>query len=200
MDIRQYFTTVQTVLDTIPFEAVDAVVAALTEAQHAGQTVYIFGNGGSAATATHFACDLAKRPNVTGQPRFRVIALTDNNALMTALSNDISYDRVFAEQLAPLVRAGDVVIGISGSGNSPNVLEGIAVANAAGAITVGFCGFDGGKLKGMVDLPVHIDHNNMAMVEDIHLMLEHAICERLRAQNLQANQTAELSDTMIQRK
>ncbi len=187
MDIRDYFTTVQSVLDTVPYAAVDAVVNALVDANQNGKMVYIFGNGGSAATATHFGCDLAKRPIVDGQPRFRVIALTDNNALMTALSNDISYDQVFAEQLRPLVRPGDVVIGISGSGNSANVLNAIAVANAAGATTVGFCGYSGGKLKDMVDLPVHIDHDNMAMVEDVHLMLEHAICEKLLALNLAAS-------------
>ena len=188
MDIRHYFATVQSVLDTIPFAAVDAVVDALVDANQNGNTVYIFGNGGSAATATHFGCDLAKRPIVEGQPRFRVIALTDNNALMTALSNDISYDEVFAEQLRPLVRPGDVCIGISGSGNSINVLNAIAVANLAGATTVGFCGFNGGKLKSMVDLPIHVDHDNMAMVEDVHLMLEHAICEKLLAINLAAGE------------
>jgi D-sedoheptulose 7-phosphate isomerase len=188
MDVREYFATVQSILDTISFEAVDRVVTALDDANQNGKTVYIFGNGGSAATATHFGCDLAKRPIVEGQPRFRVIALTDNNALMTAISNDISYDQVFAEQLRSLVRPGDVVIGISGSGNSPNVLNAIAVANAAGAITVGFCGYNGGKLKHMVDLPVHVDYNNMAMVEDVHLMLQHAICEKLLALNLTAGE------------
>jgi D-sedoheptulose 7-phosphate isomerase len=188
MDIRDYFTTVQTVLDTVPFEAVDTVVAELMRAADNGNMVYIFGNGGSASTATHFACDLAKRTNVEGQPRFRVISLTDNTAIMTALSNDISYDEVFAEQLEPLVRAGDVVIGISGSGNSRNVLNAIQVANTAGATTIGFCGFNGGKLKEMVDVPVHVNHFDMAMVEDVHLMLEHAICEKLRALRLAAGE------------
>jgi D-sedoheptulose 7-phosphate isomerase len=187
MDIRQYFAAVQALLDTIPFNAVDVVVDVLVDANRNGRTVYIFGNGGSAATATHFACDLAKRPIIEGQPRFRVISLTDNNALMTALSNDIGYDQVFAEQLRPLVNPGDVVIGISGSGNSPNVLNAMALANAAGATSIGFCGFDGGKLKAMSDYPVHIDCDNMAMVEDVHLMLEHAICEKLRAIHLEAN-------------
>ena len=191
MDIRHYFTTVQTLLDKMPYEAVDEVVKVLMDANHRGAAIYIFGNGGSAATATHMACDLAKRPIVPGQPRFRVMALTDNNALMTALSNDISYDLVFAEQLYPLVREGDVVIGISGSGNSQNVLNGIEVANDAGAITIGFCGYDGGKLKGMVDYAVHVPSNVMAMVEDVHLMLEHAICEKLLALN-----TANSHDTL----
>jgi D-sedoheptulose 7-phosphate isomerase len=187
VNIRDYFSTVQALLDEIPFEAVDRVVEVLIEANRAGRTVFIFGNGGSASTATHFGCDLAKRPIVAGQPRFRVIALTDNNALMTAISNDISYDAVFSEQLIPLVRAGDVAIGISGSGNSRNVLNAVQVAREAGATTIGFCGYDGGKLKNMVDLPVHVPSNTMAMVEDVHLMLEHAICEKLLALNQAAS-------------
>lgn len=183
MDIRQYFSSVQELINKVPFETVEQVANVLMAANHAGQTVFIFGNGGSAATATHFGCDLAKRPIVAGQPRFRVISLTDNNALMTALSNDISYDAVFAEQLIPLVRKGDIAIGISGSGNSRNVLNAIEVAKQAGATTVGFSGYDGGKLKPMVDISVHIPSFDMAMVEDIHLMLEHAICEKLLAMN-----------------
>ncbi len=186
MDIRHYFSTVQSVLNDVPFDAVDQVVNVLMAANRAGNTIFICGNGGSAATATHFGCDLAKRPIVAGQPRFRVVALTDNNALMTALSNDIGYDAVFSEQLIPLVRRGDVLIGISGSGNSTNVLNAIKVANDAGATTIGFCGYDGGELKRMVDVPVHVSCNVMAMVEDIHLMLEHAICERLLALNTEA--------------
>ena len=193
MEIRQYFAAVQGVLDTVPFHAVDAVVDALVDTNRRGNTIYICGNGGSAATATHFACDLAKRPIVDGQPRYRVLALTDNNALMTALSNDIGYDQVFAEQLLSLVKPGDLVIGISGSGNSANVLNAIRVANAAGATTVGFCGFDGGKLKDMVDIAVHIAHDDMAMIEDVHLMLEHAICEKLRALNLNSSQIDKLA-------
>lgn len=183
MDIREYFATVHTVLDSVPFEAVDDVIHTLIQANLRRNTIFICGNGGSAATATHFACDLAKRPNVDGQPRFRVIALTDNTALMTALSNDISYDEVFAEQLLPLVQPGDVLIAISGSGNSPNVLRAVDVAHNAGATTIGFCGFDGGRLKQRVDLAVHVNYDNMAMVEDVHLMLEHAICEKLLATN-----------------
>lgn len=190
MDVRDYFGGVQSLLDRVPFEAVDEVVEALVSANDAGKTVFICGNGGSAATATHFGCDLAKRPIVPGQPRYRVISLTDNTALMTALSNDIGYEAVFAEQLTPLVREGDVVIGISGSGNSQNVLNAMQVARKAQAVTIGFSGYDGGKLKSMVDISVHIPSFNMAMVEDVHLMLEHAICERLLAINQEAAQQA----------
>jgi D-sedoheptulose 7-phosphate isomerase len=186
MDVRIYFSTVQELLNKIPFAAVDQVVEALISANQAGQTIFICGNGGSASTATHFGCDLAKRPIVAGQPRYRVIPLTDNNALITALSNDIGYDVVFSEQLIPLVRSGDVLIGISGSGNSKNVLKAVEVAKEAGAITIGFSGYDGGKLAPAVDISVHIPSFNMAMVEDVHLMLEHAICERLLAVNQEA--------------
>lgn len=195
MDIRQYFKTVQDQLNDVPFEAVDAVVNVLMQANRAGQIVFICGNGGSAATATHFACDLAKRPTVAGQPRFKVISLTDNNALMTALSNDIDYDSVFSEQLLPLVRKNDVVIGISGSGNSRNVLNAMEVAKDAGAITIGFCGYDGGKLKSMVDYPLHINLNVMAIVEDVHLMLEHAICEKLLALNSTPQEIIDYADS-----
>jgi D-sedoheptulose 7-phosphate isomerase len=187
VDIRTYFSTVQSLIDQVPFDAVDHVVGVLMTVNRAGRTVFICGNGGSAATASHFGCDLAKRPIVAGQPRFRVISLTDNNALMTALSNDIGYEAVFAEQLLPLVQKDDVLIGISGSGNSKNVLNAVSVAKAAGATTIGFSGYDGGKLAGMVDISVHIPSFNMAMVEDIHLMLEHAICEKLLAMNQAAS-------------
>jgi D-sedoheptulose 7-phosphate isomerase len=186
MDVRVYFSTVQELLNKVPFAAVDQVVEVLISANQAGQTVFICGNGGSASTATHFGCDLAKRPIVAGQPRYRVIPLTDNNALMTALSNDIGYDVVFSEQLIPLVRKGDILIGISGSGNSKNVIKAVEVAKAAGATTIGFSGYDGGKLAPAVDISVHIPSFNMAMVEDVHLMLEHAICERLLAVNQEA--------------
>jgi D-sedoheptulose 7-phosphate isomerase len=186
MDVRAYFSTVQELLNKVPFAAVDQVVETLISVNQAGQTVFICGNGGSASTATHFGCDLAKRPIVAGQPRYRVIPLTDNNALMTAISNDIGYDVVFSEQLIPLVRKGDVLIGISGSGNSKNVIKAVEVAKDAGAITIGFSGYDGGKLALAVDISVHIPSFNMAMVEDVHLMLEHAICERLLAVNQEA--------------
>ncbi len=183
MDIRTYFSTVQELINKTPFDAVDQVVEAMVNAYRDEKIIYICGNGGSAATATHFGCDLAKRPIVAGQPRYRVVSLTDNNALMTALSNDIGYEAVFSEQLIPLVRKGDILIGISGSGNSKNVLNAVEVARQAGAITIGFSGYDGGKLAPAVDISVHVPSFNMAMVEDVHLMLEHAICERLLAIN-----------------
>jgi D-sedoheptulose 7-phosphate isomerase len=181
VEIRSYFSEVQALIEKTPYAQVEAVVETLLTANRNEQTIFICGNGGSAATATHFGCDLSKRPLVEGQPRFRVVALTDNNSLITALANDIGYEVVFAEQIKSLGRRGDVLIGISGSGNSKNVLNAVSAARDLGITTVGFSGYDGGKLAPMVDISVHIPSFNMAMVEDIHLMLEHAICEKLLA-------------------
>jgi D-sedoheptulose 7-phosphate isomerase len=142
--------------------------------------VIIMGNGGSAATASHFACDLGKGTLAPGQPRFRVISLTDNMPLFSALANDFGYDQVFSEQLKSLVREGDVVIGISGNGNSPNVLNGIRAAREAQAITVGLVGFDGGALKDLADLSIHVPSDCMEQVEDVHVILEHLISTCLR--------------------
>jgi D-sedoheptulose 7-phosphate isomerase len=138
------------------------------------------GNGGSAATASHFACDLSKGTLMPGRPRFRVIALTDNMALFSAYANDYGYDSVFAQQLASIMRPGDVVVGISGSGNSPNVISAIELANKMQATTIGLTGFEGGKLSSLVDICVLVPNHCMEQIEDIHLMLEHTICTCLR--------------------
>jgi D-sedoheptulose 7-phosphate isomerase len=138
------------------------------------------GNGGSAATASHFVCDLAKNTRYEGWPPFRVIGLTDNIASLTAYANDEGYQNVFSQQLANLVRPGDIVIGISASGNSPNVLRAIDLANQAKARTIGFTGFDGGQLGKMVDLHINVPSNIIEQVEDIHLMLEHMIVKTLK--------------------
>jgi D-sedoheptulose 7-phosphate isomerase len=142
--------------------------------------VIIMGNGGSAATASHMACDLGKNTVIPGRPRFRVMALTDSMALITAYANDLGYENVFAEQLTNLVRPGDIVVGISTSGNSPNVLRAIELARQAGAITIGWTGYDGGKLAQMVDVPVVVPNHCVEQLEDVHLMLEHMVTAALR--------------------
>jgi len=138
------------------------------------------GNGGSAATASHFACDLAKGTITPGRPRFRVTALTDNVPLMTAWSNDVSYDDVFADQLSGLIRRADVVVAISGSGNSANILRAVEVALRMGGITIGLSGFDGGQLSTMVDVPVVVPCDCMEQIEDVHVVLCHLMCTVLR--------------------
>jgi D-sedoheptulose 7-phosphate isomerase len=180
--IRKYVSQVGDTLERIPVEKVAQVVALIEETRRKAKRVYIFGNGGSGAIASHFASDLAKGAICQGKPRIKAFALSDNVPLLTAWANDTSYENIFAEQLENLVEPGDLIIGISSSGNSPNVLNGMKIAKARGATTVGFIGFDGGKLKDLVDLAVVVNNRNMEQVEDIHLMLEHIITTCLRGE------------------
>lgn len=183
---KTYFLGVGTVLRRLPFALIDQVTDALWSAYVEGKTVYVFGNGGSAASASHCACDLGKGTVINGNRRFRVLALTDNVALMTALANDISYDGIFAEQLAPLVEKGDIALAISGSGNSPNVLKAFHVAREAGALTIGLTGFQGGKMKSLCDLCVIIPSDNMQVIEDLHVSVNHSVFTSLRSRMLEA--------------
>jgi D-sedoheptulose 7-phosphate isomerase len=160
-------------------------VAVLDRARTDRRQVHIFGNGGSASTASHFACDLAKGTISNGKPRIRVRCLSDNTAVFSAWANDTAYELVFAEQLKDTIEPGDVAIAISGSGNSPNVLRGVAVAREAGATTIGLCGFNGGKLAEMVDIPIIARVHCMEQVEDIHLVMAHAMAVNLRSKGLQ---------------
>ena len=178
--INRYLDELTSLIDRLPLFPVQDVISILAHARFNNKQVFILGNGGSAATASHFACDLGKGTLMAGLPRFRVIALTDNMSLFSALANDFGYDQVFCEQLKSLVQPGDVVIGISGSGSSPNVLNAIKAARDAGATTIGMVGFDGGELKDLADVYIHVPSDNMEQVEDMHLMLEHLICTSLR--------------------
>src|SRR5437667_2418165 len=127
------------------------IVAVLEETYRQGRRIFIMGNGGSAATASHFALDLAKNTIMPGAPRVKAISLTDHVPLITACSNDTAYEYVFAEQLANMIEPGDVVIGISTSGNSPNVVNALRLAKQVGATTIGLLGAKGGKMKDIVD-------------------------------------------------
>ena len=178
--IGRYLKEVTQTLSRLPLDRIQDVVEVLLSANYVGSTVFIVGNGGSAATASHFACDLAKGTITPGRPRFRVAALTDNVPLMTAWSNDVAYEDLFVEQLRSLMRRGDVVVGISGSGNSPNVLKAVEFAHEIGGVTLGFCGFDGGRLSRLVDIPVVVPSECMEQIEDVHLTLCHLVCTALR--------------------
>jgi D-sedoheptulose 7-phosphate isomerase len=178
--IETYMTSLQETIAKLPADLMDRVIEILLKNVHAGRKVFICGNGGSASTASHFACDLAKNTVVPGAPHFRVVALTDNMALVTAWANDTAYDEVFAAQLDPLVQPGDVVIGISCSGNSANVLNAMKVARQQEAITIAFTGDTGGRLKNMVDVCICAPSPRIEQQEDVHLMLEHCICAAVR--------------------
>ena len=178
--ISDYFTTMKETFDLIDPIPVAEVIDILQKARVEGRQIFIMGNGGSASTASHFVCDLAKNTRLAERPSFRVIGLSDNMAIFSAFGNDDGYDNVFALQLANLIREGDVVIGISTSGNSPNVLRAIELANAYGGQTIGFTGFNAGKLGALVHCHVHVPSDCIEQVEDIHLMLEHLITKALR--------------------
>lgn len=179
-EYKRYVAEIKKTLDNLPWEAIHDTVSLLHYAWLTGKQVFIMGNGGSAATASHMACDLGKNTVILGRPRFRVMALTDNIPLLSAYANDHGYENVFVEQLVNWVRQGDIVIGISTSGNSPNVLKAIKLAREVRAITVGWTGYDGGMLAKMVDVAVVVPNHCVEQIEDIHLMLGHLVTTTLR--------------------
>jgi D-sedoheptulose 7-phosphate isomerase len=179
---QDYFEMYQWVAANLPHAAIEQAIEELLRAYESGRTIFIFGNGGSAASASHFACDLSKGTVVgdNGQKRFRVLALTDNVPLMTAWANDGCYERIFAEQLQNFVAPGDVAFAISGSGNSPNVLQALKLARDSGAVTIGLTGFKGGKMAGLSDICVIIPSDNMQIIEDFHVSVTHAVFSVIR--------------------
>lgn len=179
-DLLQYVEELHETLRHLPMDRIESVISILQQAGARGRRIFVMGNGGSATTASHFVCDLAKNTRQPGKPLYRVVGLSDNMAIFSAFANDEGYDSVFAAQLANLVEAEDVAIAISASGNSPNVIRAMELAHRQGAATIGFTGFDGGRLGKIVDLEVHIPSSRIEHVEDIHLMLEHMITARLR--------------------
>ncbi len=159
---------------------VQQVLCLLERAYQTQNRLFIMGNGGSAATASHFALDLAKNTITEGAPRLKAISLTDHVPLITAWSNDTAYEHVFAEQLANMIEPGDVVIGISASGNSLNVINALKLAKRVGAKTIGLLGAKGGKMKDIVDAYVLAPGQNIEQEEDAHLILAHIITRHMR--------------------
>lgn len=188
--IKSYIETLTETVNQLPVGRIAQVVEILQAARLSRRKIFIMGNGGSASTASHFVCDLAKNTRHPGLPHFRVIGLTDNMAIFSAYANDEGYENVFATQLANLVEAGDIVIAISASGNSANVLKAVEEARNHAAVTIGFTGFDGGRLGSLVDVQVHVNSHIIEHVEDIHLALEHMIVKTLKDT---ANEDAEFS-------
>jgi D-sedoheptulose 7-phosphate isomerase len=174
-DCRSYFEALSDTVGRLPHVDVERIVSLLMTAFEDQRTVFLFGNGGSAALASHFACDLGKGTANGSGRRFRVMALTDNVPVMTAWANDSHYEDIFAEQLLNFVCPEDVAFAISASGNSPNVIKALVVARHAGATTVGLTGFAGGKMKSLCDTCVVVPSNNMQLIEDLHLSVAHAL-------------------------
>lgn len=175
-----YLKELRTALEAIPLETLETIAHLLLEARAQDRQIFLLGNGGSASTASHFACDLGKGTAPRTGRRFRVIALTDNIPLLTAWANDTEYANVFVEQLRNLVNPGDVVLGLTGSGNSENVLRALAVARERGARTVALAGFDGGKVKAIAEVCLVVPTGRIEQAEDAHLILQHILCTFLR--------------------
>ena len=171
-----YKTDVLSAIETIELEKVSQAIDILTRAREEDRRIFVCGNGGSASTASHFVCDMVKGASFRRDKRFRIMALTDSLPTITAYANDVSYDCVFVEQLKNFAEPGDVVIAISGSGNSPNVLQAVDYANSIGCRTIALSGRNGGKLGSMAQLNLQASNPHMGRIEDVHMIVMHMIC------------------------
>ncbi len=179
--VTSYLAEVENVLRRVPVDKLVQVIYRLEDARWKGQAIFTCGNGGSATTSIHFASDLAKGALVPDKPPVKARSLCDNIALVTAWGNDVSFSQVFAQCMEAWISSGDVLVAISGSGNSPNVLNAVDLARSAGATTIGFTGFEGGQLKEKVDICITVPCDSMERIEDVHLLLCHLIITCLRA-------------------
>lgn len=179
--IDSYVSRLTETLERLPREPVSELGDALLRAYRNDKQVFTLGNGGSASTASHMAADLAKNTIGPHMRRFRIASLNENAAIMTALANDIGYEHVFSEQLIEVVRPGDVLVAVSASGNSPNVLRAIEFARGEGAEVIGVLGFDGGRAAQLADVAIVVPSDNYGIVEDVHLMINHMLVEFFKA-------------------
>jgi len=173
--VTGYLETTANILLNAPVDDIRKVANLVLQAYKTDKQVFVMGNGGSAATASHLACDLQKTIGHLREKKFKVMALTDNIPMMTAWANDVDYANIFASQLDTWVQPGDIVVGISGSGNSPNVIAALGLANEKGAITVGMSGFDGGWLAQVAQHNIIVPSSNMQQIEDAHMIFSHLI-------------------------
>lgn len=178
---KEYLGQLKQMLDLFPHEQFEQMMDCLLAAYAQGRRIFIMGNGGSAMTASHFACDLNKGCSLERDRRFKAICLNDSLPTLLAYANDLSYAQIFVEQLKNFYVPGDVVIGISGSGNSANVLRAIEHANGHAGVTVGWCGFDGGALGAMARISLVIRSQDMQKIEDLHMIIAHMTMQRINA-------------------
>lgn len=170
---QNYLAGLVEVIQDFPHENFDKMIQEMMKAYHEERNIFVMGNGGSGSTASHWACDINKGCSLHLNKKFKMISLCDNISTMMAYANDISYGDIFVEPMKNFYRQGDLVIGISGSGNSMNVLKAIEYANENKGRTIGFCGYEGGKLHDMVDIPLLARVNDMQKVEDVHMIIVH---------------------------
>jgi D-sedoheptulose 7-phosphate isomerase len=185
--VKSYLTGLEKVLDQLPEETFVEIDRLLQDTRSTGKEIFVIGNGGSAAAASHMACDFGKNTRQAGIKRVRAVALTDNTPSIMAYANDEGYDIIFSEQLLSLGQAGDILIAISGSGNSANILKGIEAARQLGMKVIGLTGFKGGKMKDMCDICLVVPCDSMEMIEDVHLIINHILAGLLRGAVLYGN-------------
>ena len=173
--IRGYLDELDAMLKALPHEQIAGIIDAVRDVRDRDAQVFVVGNGGSAATASHFAVDLGKGASLNAERRFRVLSLTDNVPWITALGNDLSYEDVFVEQLKNFARPGDLLLAFSGSGNSENVLRAVRYANSIGCRTIGLAGFAGGKLSEQAQECLVVGSDHMGRIEDGHFVVQHLI-------------------------
>jgi len=178
---RGYFKHMNNVLLNLDLNDIDGVVECFLTARKNKKTIFFAGNGGSAATASHFAQDLGEVGRKSNKPGFKTLSLTDNVSLISAVGNDYGYDKIFTIQLVEWFSAGDVLVAISASGNSPNIINAVEQAKEIGGKTIGLVGFDGGKMKNLCDHVIHVktDIGEYGPVEDVHLIMNHLITSYL---------------------
>jgi len=180
--IDRYMIRLQEGLDALPRQQLSQLGEILLRAYRNDKQVFVMGNGGSSSTASHMAADLAKNTIGPNMRRFRIMSLNDNAAIVTALANDLGYESVFSEQLTSLIRAGDVLIAVSASGNSPNILCAMRYARTRSAEVVGLFGFDGGQAVALADLAILVPSSDYGVVEDLHLVINHILVAFFRDQ------------------
>jgi D-sedoheptulose 7-phosphate isomerase len=179
--LGDYLRQLQTTVQALPHEPMDALGDTLFRAYRNNKQVFLLGNGGSSSTASHMAADLAKNTIGPNMKRFRIMSLNDNAAIITALANDLGYENVFSEQLSNLIQAGDVLVVVSASGNSPNVLKAMRYARFRSAEVVGLLGFDGGVAATLADIPLIVPSHHYGVVEDVHLIINHILVDYFKA-------------------
>ena len=180
---KDYLSGLKDVLDRLPLKPIDEIIRVIEQARDEGRQIFVIGNGGSAATASHMMNDLCKgtlgHKGDAPWPRLRVIALTDNVSLMTAWANDTDFNHIFSEPLKNLAQRGDVLVAISASGNSPNIIAAVEAAKQIGVTVLGLTGFTGGKLSKMADVSLVVPSDGYGPVEDVHMILDHIITSYL---------------------
>lgn len=191
--IENYLELVKHTIDQLDRKQIEKTIDAFMRVYHSGNTIYIFGNGGSAASATHATGDLVKGASFGLEKRFRVMSLVDNLPALMAIANDISYDDIFVEQLKNFIKPGDLVVGISGSGNSVNVVKAMEYAKQMKVETVAFCGYKGGKISTIADIIIHSVAMDMEVAEDIHMIvfnvIKKEVIRRLHGNNMSMGNT-----------